>query len=438
MKIGMVAQPWDEVRPPGQGGTSVGIVASELAHRLASANSVTVYGKRFGGQDESATGEGGVVHRRYSVKLERYLHRGIEVIEPDIDRGWFKLPYFASARYFRRYAERIARDLANDGCEIAHVHNFSQYLPLIRARSPRIRLVLHMHCGWLVELDRSVIERRLQHADLIIGPSDYVTEGVRRRFPELAARCTTLYNGVDLDHFSPEPEARSSDAVPRVLYVSRVSPEKGVHVLLEAFERVLRAMPEARLDIYGPIVQIPYNFCAGLSDQPEVRALKRFYRGGPMNRMGLARQHAHYLVEMQGRHAGIVGSSVVFRGPRSHADLLGAYRGADLLVFPSVCMEAFGMSLAEAMACRLPIVAARAGGITDVVERIGAGVVVERDDPAGLAEAITALLRDPERRRVMGERGRQFATTELAWDHLASQLQQHYDELLGEPAAHAA
>jgi len=110
--------------------------------------------------------------------------------------------------------------------------------------------------------------------------------------------------------------------------------------------------------------------------------------------------------------------------------LADAYRNAAVVVFPSVCYEGFGMAIAEAMASEVPVVAARAGGITDLVERVGAGVLVDRDDADGMAAAILHLLNDPDRRRDMAARGRQFAIRELAWDQLTRQLEGHYEDLL--------
>jgi glycosyltransferase involved in cell wall biosynthesis len=287
-----------------------------------------------------------------------------------------------------------------------------------------------MHCNWLVELDQATIEERLQCADLIIGPSEHVSERIRARFPQVAGRCRTLFNGVDLGLFSPRTDQARPDVAPRIVYVGRISPEKGVHVLMDAFERVLRTLPDAHLDLYGAISQLRYNFCAGLSDEPQVRALKRYYRGGPLNKLGMARARARYMIEMQQRHPAVVGRKAIFHGSEPHPALADAYRNAAVVVFPSVCYEGFGMAIAEAMASEVPVVAARAGGITDLVERVGAGVLVDRDDADGMAAAILHLLNDPDRRRDMAARGRQFAIRELAWDQLTRQLEGHYEDLL--------
>jgi len=93
---------------------------------------------------------------------------------------------------------------------------------------------------------------------------------------------------------------------------------------------------------------------------------------------------------------------VRFAGRRDVRPLLAA---ADVFVFPSL-YEAVGIALLEAMACARPVVASRTGGIPDVVEDGVSGMLTTPGDALGLARAIAALERDPERRRALGKAAR--------------------------------
>jgi glycosyltransferase involved in cell wall biosynthesis len=81
------------------------------------------------------------------------------------------------------------------------------------------------------------------------------------------------------------------------------------------------------------------------------------------------------------------------------------------------------------MAAGKPVIAARTGGMTEIVASAGAGLLVERGDPAGLAEAILHLLRDDDLRQRMGERGRRAVLEQYDWPRIGERLLGYYHEL---------
>jgi hypothetical protein len=101
--------------------------------------------------------------------------------------------------------------------DVVHLQNVSQFVPLARRLAPGAKVVLHMHADWLVELPRRTVLRRLCGIDLVLGVSDYITTRIQDALPELADRCRTLHNGVDLekarprDQLSPELRRLSSE-----------------------------------------------------------------------------------------------------------------------------------------------------------------------------------------------------------------------------------
>jgi len=110
-------------------------------------------------------------------------------------------------------------------------------------------------------------------------------------------------------------------------------------------------------------------------------------------------------------------------GPASDADLPALYNAADLYLGPSrlaeQMVEGFGISLVEASACGIAVVAGRSGGVPDAVRDGETGILVDPDDPAAVAKGVNDLLGDPERRKRMGAAGRRAVETYYNWERVA-------------------
>lgn len=119
--------------------------------------------------------------------------------------------------------------------------------------------------------------------------------------------------------------------------------------------------------------------------------------------------------------------TVRFIGPEPHERVLQRFQEAAVLVSPSLS-EAFGMSLIEALAAGTPVVASRVGGMTEVVEKTGGGVLVEKADPGGLAAAIIRLLEDPGLRERLGGEGGGRIPGLYDWDTVAATAEALYAE----------
>ena len=314
---------------------------------------------------------------------------------------------FGSRWYYPHYDARIAVDARRRKLDALVIANFSQTAPVIRRLNPSIDLVVHMHCDWLVQLDRRTIDRRLQVCDLVGGVTRHVSDAVADRFPQHGARCFTLPNGVDLAAFDMAVEPDEN----LILFVGRSSPEKGVHVLIEAFEELSRVRPDARLRVVGPTQAAPRSFIVDVSEDPEVRALGRFYES--------PRSYHEQLVARVPDH---LRSQVEFVGPRSSRQVLQEYGRAAVVVLPAVGPESFGMPVIEAGAARRPVVVSDIGGLPEVVDHERTGLVVRRNDPLALAKALERLLDDPALRRRMGQQGRDLVVERFTWDVVADRL----------------
>jgi glycosyltransferase involved in cell wall biosynthesis len=423
MKIAFVNQPWDNVIPPVQGG-SLAIWTYQVARRCTPFCDIIVYARRGPGQLSEQWHEE-IQYRRVAVSLEDQWLKGLKLIERLFGYPRPRRPLFSTPSYYFGYIWQIAHDLRRQRCDIVHIHNFSQFVPIIRAYNPKIKIVLHMNCDWLAQLDPAVIDRRLRQTDLILGCSEYITENIRRHHPRHADKCRVVFNGADLVPFVSAVNG-SSPAQPaagkRILYVGRISPEKGVHTLLEAFGIVTRQCPQTQLDLIGHVASAPYEFMVLVSDDPKVADLRRFYEGRFYRSDYGAALRQHIPPEEAER--------VHFLGQVAHQQIMHHYQQADLVVIPSFT-EAFPLTLVEAMASGKAVVVSRVGGMQEMVQENLTGKFVPAGEPVALAEAILELLADDARRQAMGQAGRAQVSGRFQWDAIAQSLLAAYSEIPG-------
>ena len=276
-----------------------------------------------------------------------------------------------------------------------------------------------MHDHSLADFDPAVIAPRLEEVALILACSRFVADEIRRLYPAAAARCHELYNGVDERFLEvTAPPAASQN----VLFVGRLCPEKGVHVLLAAMSQVLqahRAPASAWWDRWMWRRRTSWiRIAATRSSMPAavLRPPERLLRSRlpPGERARRAR---------------------VLHGRVANEDICSHYSRAGIFVFPSIWHEPFGIPVIEAMAAGLPVVATRAGALPEVVVDGETGILVERGDSDGLAAAINRLLADPHLRQRMGNAGRERVKRLFTWERSVTRLQELYDGILEDTAA---
>jgi glycosyltransferase involved in cell wall biosynthesis len=413
MKIAFINHPLAFSLPPKRG--SVQIWAHAVGSRLARSDEVICYSLRNGLQECEWCD--GVLYRRVSLPRWAPRWKGFLAKAPWVWR--IDSSSIESRWHEWEYGLAVATDLRKQKCDIIHVMNLFHLMPLIRRFNRRSKIVLHMHCEWLNRLDRSLVAPRLAKADFILGCSEHITEKIRRAFPQLAGRCGTIFNGVDPSRFSPNPApVSSSDGARRIVWAGRISPEKGLHVLLDAFAQVLQTDPDLQLDIIGPEERMRFDVMLTCDDADRIAPLSVFYK------------ERSYQAQLQERARSLgVAHRVVFRGLVEYSKTVELYRSAAVLVNPSIS-ETFGMTLIEAMSCGLPVVASETGGMPAIVGEGGCGVLVEPGNAAALASAILRLLRDDRLRESMGRAGRKRVLEDFAWEQVANTAHNHYMEVL--------
>jgi len=121
---------------------------------------------------------------------------------------------------------------------------------------------------------------------------------------------------------------------------------------------------------------------------------------------------------------------IVFSGPVTNAELPPFYQEADICVFPSGDREGFGLVLVEALGCSCPVVATDLPAVRDVVIPGRTGLLVPEKSPESLAECISGLLENTERRESLGREGRQFVLVRYDWAIIAAAYSRFLEELM--------
>ncbi|MFI9232148.1 glycosyltransferase family 4 protein [Streptomyces rimosus] len=270
---------------------------------------------------------------------------------------------------------------------------------LRRAGARRIVATTHGHeAGWAqLPASRQLLRRIGEGTDTITYLGEYTRSRIAAALtPAAADRMVQLPPGVDEKTFHPgsggdEVRARLGLAErPVVVCVSRLVPRKGQDTLIEAMPRILAEVPDAVLLIVG---------------------------GGPYEKQ------LHALAVEKG-----VADSVRFTGSVPWEELPAHYGAGDVFAMPcrtrrgGLDVEGLGIVYLEASATGLPVVAGDSGGAPDAVLDGETGYVVPGGSPTVAAERVIALLKDPEARRRMGERGRAWVEEKWRWDLLAERL----------------
>ena len=243
---------------------------------------------------------------------------------------------------------------------------------------------------------RDLIRRQVRHVDRFLAVSDYYAEFMARylQIPPDAVSVVPL--GVNTAGF----ERRSGeDGVFRVGYFARVAPEKGLHVLADAFRRLRARTGEApvRLEVAGYLAPTHKAYLADVE-----RSLARD---------GLANVFA-------------------YRGTLDRGGKQAFLQSLDVLSVPATYDEPKGIFLLEAMASGVPVVQPRRGGFTEIVERTGGGLLVAPDDVESLAEGLYALWRDPALRARLAHQGYQGVRAQYTIQGAADRALAIYEEVI--------
>lgn len=265
-------------------------------------------------------------------------------------------------------------------------------IPLVASYHTHLPQYLHHYgLGMLEELLWGLLRSAHNQAQLNLCTSTAMVQELTAHGIE---RVDLWQRGVDTEMFQPHlvsPKMRSRlsqdcpDA-PLLLYVGRLSAEKEI----EQIRPILETIPNARLALVG--------------DGPHRQTLEHYFEG----------THAHFVGYLQG------------------LELASAFASADAFIFPSRT-ETLGLVLLEAMAAGCPVVAARKGGIIDIVQEGVNGYLFDPDDPQGATRATQQLLERSQEREVFRQNAR-LEAERWGWPAATEQLRQYYRTVVANSA----
>ena len=435
MKIAIVNQPQDPIVAGEEQRGSVAIVNWELAKRLAKRNEVTVYAPRAPGQARTERWKN--IEIRRVPFVAKVFHKAMQLLA---GRLGTQPPYINSPLYYREYFMQVARELRTHRVDVLHFPQQLQFAADFKRAMPAAKIVLHMHQDELAQLNYDLLRSQLANIDSVVTVSDFVTERARARFPEHAATIHTIGNGVDVARFLPDLRrdacgARAPGQPTRLLFVGRISPDKGVHLLLEAFDRVARERSDVELTLVGKVGMLPFDLVSLLlsDDADALDSLRPFYGQSTFawltkEVLGQKRSYRH---DLEARLSPEAAKRVSFVGSVSLEELIRLYSQADLLVLPSIWRESYGLPVAESMASGVPVLASDCGGVPELVDEGITGLLVPRLNVDALTNAMRELISDLGRLRAMGHASRLRAEQLLTWDRSAERLESVYRGLMG-------
>jgi glycosyltransferase involved in cell wall biosynthesis len=287
---------------------------------------------------------------------------------------------------------RMSRAVARERLDLFFFPSVYSYFPLLR----RVRMVLGVHdtiadrnpqfafaarrqeIFWRVK-----VRLALAQADTVLTVSEYSKRAIQKDLHVPAARIRVIGEGA-ASCFRKLEEPGASE--PYLLYAGGISPNKNLATLIRAFARLPQSRCGLKLVLAGDYRSDGFKSCYG-----ELRELVS---------------------------ALDVESSVVFPGFVPDDDLCRLYNGARAFVMPSYD-EGFGLPALEAMTCGAPVIVSRGHALEELVS--GAGLLVDPQDEAGLAQAMGRILTDGELARELSRRSVERAS-EFSWKTAASKL----------------
>lgn len=252
------------------------------------------------------------------------------------------------------------------------------------------RLGIYVH-------DRYIAEKLLSSADIIISPTEcYIEES--KFLNKFREKIVVIPNGIDIKEYDinlSKEKCRDILKLPQdkkiILFVGSIAPHKGPDVLLKAISKIEKNMRDIKLVFVGTGVMV--NELKILSEKLGIKKIVDF--------VGFVDGYKKVMY----------------------------YKSSDIFVLPTIESEMFGIVNLEAMACGIPVVASRIGGIPDLVNDGENGLLVHPNDVDSLSDAITYLLQREELCKIMGIEGNKRVEN-YSLESIAEKMGKIYEDIL--------
>jgi len=383
--------------------------------------------------------KGGAVEE-YVYQLSRYLRMlGVDAVAIDANYDSDKVVYgdvngaqivkIPTPKLQIRFKERIIQEflfgravvkhIDKEGFDIIHAStawasfSITLYRGIGRLRSQGFIYTSHnplwpedkVHMG--EKIVRLVEGYTMRSSDIVIALNKTMYRALAEKVGVSPGKLVIVPNGVDIDFFRPglkDELVLSKYGLKEqnyILFVGRVSPEKGVHVLLRAFKHISNELSKSfKLVIVGPF-------------------------SGAFN----VAQVSSYAEAMMKYAKEKLGERVFFTGAIDKSSLRILYSNAYCLVLPSLT-EAFPMVLLEAMASGTPPIGSTAGGIPDIIINGANGLLFRKGDWKDLANKLQMLIQDKSFRDKLAHNARKFTEKNFSWNIVAEKIREIYNSIV--------
>ncbi len=244
---------------------------------------------------------------------------------------------------------------------------------------------------------RSVLKDRARDVDGFIAPCRYYADFMADYLDVESGKFHVVKLGVNLSGCGKQSRHREEGQPFRIGYLARLAPEKGLHLLIEAFHKVVdrAARSAVRLEIAGWL-----------------GAKERSYYDAAVERIG---------------EFGLDGS-FVYHGEVNRAEKIRFLQSLDVLSVPATYGEPKGLYVLEALANGVPVVEPRHGAFPELIEQTGGGILVEPNSASSLADGLLELLHDEQRRVELGRRGKAAVERSFSDEVMAEETMKVYEQ----------
>ncbi len=331
------------------------------------------------------------------------------------DWAWYRWApqIWKECRFDPEIGRAVARSVQERGIQVIEMEESFGWAEMVRQWS-RIPVSVRLHGPWFMNGTALGVPNNRVYRKRVALEGEAIRRAVGVTAPSYdVLERTRTYYGLGLDqarvipnptpHVPPRNRWRSEDRDPgRIVFIGRFDRHKGGDLIVEAFARILRTFPEARLDFAGPDHNV-------IDDEGKRWDLTSFVDA----RIPGAREDGR--VRLLGRVP--------------YEDLPALRRQASVTV---VCSryETFGLTVSEAAVMGCPIVAARVGGISEILRDGVDGLLHQPGNAVDLADRILELLSDPGRAAELGASAAAHCEREFDPIAIATRLAEHYQQLL--------
>ncbi len=299
------------------------------------------------------------------------------------------------------YPKRIFKIIKEVKPDIVHMHNSIKWFVLLfnSLENFGVKTILHMH-------NETEVNQKLK-VDAFAGCSQFIVESYRNKSIETEF-FKVIHNGVDVEKFRPYWEVKElrenirmrfglsqNDFV--VLFIGRVSPEKGVEHFINSAILLLKENKNLKFFIIGELSE---------GGERQIYAKKMLKIAEPFK------------------------NNITFIGCYPPSKIHFLYLVGDVVVVPSNFEEPFGMVAIEAMSTGLPVIVAKKGGLKEyIVDKVN-GLFINENYTTEIFEKIKLLINNPDLRIKIGKNARETVENNFSWEKIVLEVEKFYDEVL--------